>query len=341
MSSISRIHRAIRDGHFDFVEELVGDDYHLIGKQNAIGWNALHFGASNEELSLEQWHWILQHSPPGATKQRTESGHTCIDHFFFRWLNPPSWQRRSLHGQAAELKAALSMVSNDVTLLSKFQANLYNENYEADGQGDQVQCVLNFWRRLDMLLRIDYWGTLDSGGRLPVLFALARTSCPREVAVLAVRSFYHQESPEMEKPNLPLHVVCANPSPGALLDVLVVPETACQTGAEGRLPLHIALHSGALTWDRGISALWNAYPLYGSPLDNATNLPAVLLACCPDSKTKQGKILQRAARLNPGMWQFLNPTSRQRILDIATAEVELAHLETVFQLLRADPTLLR
>ena len=140
--------------------------------------------------------------------------------------------------------------------------------------------------------------------------------------------------------NLPLHLACKNPAPGDSIRVLANRETALQQDGRGRLPLHVALSESALTWECGIESLWKAHPLFGGPQDRTTKLPALLLACCPKRDIVERKTKERAARTYTGMWRFVSEEAKRHTLRSMRDVVELEHLETIFELLRADPGVL-
>jgi hypothetical protein len=85
---------------------------------------------------------------------------------------------------------------------------------------------------------------------------------------------------------------------------------------------------------------WNACPQYGGTLDKVTGLPAFLLAVVPDPVIVQRATKRLAADTCGSLWRFMPATAQQRALAKAQSQIDLHHLSTVYELLRAAPNVL-
>lgn len=328
ISSFWSIHKAIRDGDFDTMKELLQADPSLLTEPNSIGWTALHFCAASPEISLETWKWVLQRVPPGVDllTLRTDNGQNCVDHFFRLFLNPLEWQRHEVKDAAKDLKASILLCLENDHHLRLLQQCVADDN--ADICDQSLNRILMFWRRLQVLMQ-----KLSTC----VVHALARTACPREVALLAMGLYPGGKLERDSSGCLPLHVACRYEGAETIMECLR--DQASVMDADGRLPLHIALLSGK-TWHHGIASLWNACPQYGGLRDNKVGLPAFLLAALPDSAVVQRATKRLAADTCGSLWRFMPFASQNRALQDAKVSIELQHLSTVYQVLRAAPNVL-
>jgi hypothetical protein len=329
ISSVSFIHRAIRDGDFETMRELLLADPSLLTEPNSIGWTSLHVCAASPDISTETWAWVLQRVPPGLDllMLRTDNGQNCVDHFFRLFLNPLEWQRHEVKEAAKDLKASiLQCLTDDFHLQLLHQCVVHDDWVDTSNQ--HLYRIVSFWRRLHALLQ-----HLSSS----VVHALARTACPREVALLAMKLYPGEVMERDSLGNLPLHVACRYEGAETVMHCLL--NQASILDAHGRLPLHIALLSGK-TWHHGIANLWNACPQYGGTRDLITGLPAFLLAALPDPAVVQRATKRLAADMCGSLWRFMPTASQKRAMEDAKANVDLLHLSTVFEVLRAAPNVL-
>ncbi len=144
------------------------------------------------------------------------------------------------------------------------------------------------------------------------------------------------------------------------------PEAGMELNAEGRYPINMAIAAGK-TWLDGVGDIFLACPnvvLVGS-IDKPTNLPSFLLASLawqvecmsPSNETDVGYPARnnlgqlvsfqeemRAKRNESSsigsMWRYLPPESKARALKTAKSDIELIRTTTVFELLRAYPSIL-
>lgn len=308
-------------------------DPSLLIEPNSIGWTTLHFCAASPEIPLETWEWVLQRVPPGLDllMLRTDNGQNCVDHFFRLYLNPLEWQRHEVKEAAKELHASIQLcLENDdyLELLKQTLRKRANGN-ETPVDKNMLQ-IVSFWTRLAILLQ-----QLSPS----IVHALAQTACPREVALLAMRLFPSHVDERDSSGNLPLHLACRYEGAESIMECLLSERQASIQDVHGRLPLHIALTSAKL-WHNGVAALWNACPQYGGTRDKVTGLPAFLLAVVPDSVVVQRATKRLAADNCGSLWRFMPTAAQQRALAKAQAQIDLHHLSTVYELLRAAPNVL-
>ena len=112
---------------------------------------------------------------------------------------------------------------------------------------------------------------------------------------------------------LPLHMVAsnANSSPGLVVKVLeAYPEGVTVADSDGNYPLHLACYSGK-HWATGLEALFDAGPGVLS-YSNKSGLPSFQIVAL----------------------KYCTPNGSADLLQ------EASELETMFQLLRADPTVI-
>lgn len=323
ISSVSSLHKAIRDGDFETMVEQIEEDPSLVSEPNSIGWTALHFCAASPAITLDTWKWVLQRvsvGPDVLLQLRTENGHNCVDHFFRLFLNPLEWQRHEVKEAAKDLKVAIQYcLENDDDHLQLLRQSLIDDDKDAS-LNEHMARVVPFWRRLQVLLqRLSYFE----------LHALATTSCPRQVALLAIRLYPSNQRDSAG--NLPLHLACRHEGAETIMGCLL--EQASVLDPQGRLPLHLALASGK-TWHHGIESLWNACPQYGGAHDEASFL------LVPDEAAVQRATNRLAADTCGSLWRFMPVVSQQRALADAKSRIDLEHLSTVYELLRAAPNVL-
>lgn len=329
ISSVSSIHKAIRDGDFVTMKELLEANPSLLTEPNSIGWTSLHFCAASPDIPVETWAWVLQRVPPGLDilMLRTDNGQNCVDHFFRLFLNPLEWQRHEVKEAAKDLKASILLcLKNDFYMQLLHECVVKRDCVDFSNQ--HLYRIVSFWTRLHSLLQ-----QLSSS----VLHALARTACPREVALLAMKLYPGEVLERDSLGNLPLHLACRYEGAETVMSCLL--NQASILDADDRLPLHIALLSGK-TWQHGILNLWNACPQYGGTRDKETGFPAFLLAALPDPAVVQRATKRLAADTCGSLWRFMPASSQKRALDEAKANVDLLHLSTVYEVLRAAPNVL-
>ncbi len=144
------------------------------------------------------------------------------------------------------------------------------------------------------------------------------------------------------------------------------PEAGLELNAAGRYPINMAIAAGK-TWLDGVGDIFVACPnvILAGSLDKPTNLPSFLLASLAwqveyilsSNETKVGYPTRnnlgqlvtfqeemRAKRNESSsigsMWRYLPPESKARALKTAKNDIELIRTTTVFELLRAYPSIL-
>jgi hypothetical protein len=330
---VSSLHKVIRENNVTMVIKHLRKDPSLLIQPNSIGWTALHVCSASFELPFDTWKWILTLIPSGfdILELRNDAGQNCVDHFFRLFLNPLEWQRPEVKDAALELNESIQLCLEQEQCLHELKLALMNMDetnsiIRSNAINPRICSVISFWRRLQLLMNCV---------SPSILHSLSRTACPREVALLAMKLYPGTIYQRDCSGNLPLHLACSHDGAEvAILECLL--DQASVVDTAGRWPLHIALMSGK-TWYRGkIDKLWNAYPHYGGP--TYQGLPAFVWAALPDPKVVQRET-QRLASERP-LWRFLPAIAQQRELKEAASYLELDHLTTVYEVLRAAPNVL-
>mmetsp|Transcript_31805 Transcript_31805/g.69901 ORF Transcript_31805/g.69901 Transcript_31805/m.69901 type:complete len:612 (-) Transcript_31805:1843-3678(-) len=143
----------------------------------------------------------------------------------------------------------------------------------------------------------------------------------------------------------------------ALLDSY--PHAAACANGDGRLPLNLALVSGR-TWRTGIRDILAACPdaLFGTR-DPSTHLfPFMLAAIDPkqlrgrqdldhgdeasfEETDEEVRAKKEATAVIGGMWRFMSPETKERVLAKVRKDIDIVRLDTVFEILRAMPDAVR
>ena len=330
ISSVSSIHKAIRDGDFISMKEQLLTQPSLLTEPNSIGWTTLHFCAASPEISWETWSWVLQRVPPDLDilELRTDNGQNCVDHFFRMFLNPLEWQRHEVKQAAKDLKVSIQQCLQNDSCFDLLQQAIWDHECCLPSS-DFIGRILLFWKRLCVLLQ--HISTSST------IHALAKTTCPKEVALLALKLHPNHVQKRDSNGDLPLHLACQHEGAEIIMECLL--DQASFVDAQGRLPLHIALNSGK-TWENGIANLWNAYPQYGGALDIATGFPTFVLAAHPNSAFMEKSSKRLATDTCGSLWRFMPRSSQKRALIEAESRVVLQHLTTTYEILRAAPNVL-
>ena len=159
----SQVHKAIRDGDYEWLPDLVTTPTHsasgfssstgaggrggadILWEANSSGWTALHYAASHF-LPLEWWRWILERSVDDGGNHnidnnnmdrhnvpeyhhrfqtvRNDLGETVLDIFFRSFLSPLPWQATQVKNCSKRLLEAIECVCQDPTLLQSTRDRL-------------------------------------------------------------------------------------------------------------------------------------------------------------------------------------------------------------------------
>jgi hypothetical protein len=138
-------------------------------------------------------------------------------------------------------------------------------------------------------------------------------SCPYSILHWVLEK--HPEQLDTKGPvdgQLPLAIACSRPSDYVMTILHAHPHAASISDSKGRYPLHLACQTAYLTWESGIRDLFLSAPqvLLIPTADGTSAFFAMALG-----------LAESRAKRCPSM--------------------ELSHLETLFQLLRADPTVVQ
>jgi hypothetical protein len=141
-------------------------------------------------------------------------------------------------------------------------------------------------------------------------------SCPDSIVHWVLEK--HPEQLDTKGPGvdgqLPLAIACSRPSDYVTTILHAHPHAASISDSKGRYPLHLACQTAYLTWESGIRELFLSAPqVLLIPTADGTSVFLAMALGLAESP--------RGAKRCPSM--------------------ELSHLETLFQLLRADPTVVR
>lgn len=347
VSSVGSLHKAIRDGNFDHMRERVEQeqDASILVHPNTIGWTALHFCAASNEINFDTWKWVLQsiQEDTDLLQLRTDTGQNVVEHFFRRYLNPLQWQTHQVKEAAKELAVSIQHFLDDdeqLDLLRRLLDTSLEEHTPlvvgediSPSNNDHILLVVPFWRRMTVMLQ--QITSSANHSEFTLVHSLATTGCPREVALLAIRLHPAQIHERNSCGGLPLHLACQHEGAEIMIECLL-PQYADSYDGDGRLPLHIALSSGK-TWQGGISSLWNAHPLDGGIRDEATGLPAFLLANFPCERVVERATRAEAAELYKGLFRFIPNSTQAKILADARHQVDLQYLSTIYEILRETP----
>jgi hypothetical protein len=158
----------------------------------------------------------------------------------------------------------------------------------------------------------------------PIHLAAAHPSPPC-LFPLMIQVYKQQLQERDSNGQLALAIACESPTANRSFDVLTkiqlllreYPEAASMIDPKHRqYPLLIALASGVL-WNDGIESLIQASPMTLSIRDSSTGLFPFALAALPKTKTKQ------------------------EIMDAESTVMECLELDTIYNTLRADPSVLK
>jgi hypothetical protein len=138
-------------------------------------------------------------------------------------------------------------------------------------------------------------------------------SCPDSIVHWALEKYPEQlDTRGPVDGQLPLAIACSRPSDYVTTILRAHPRAASISDSKGRYPLHLACQTAHLTWESGIRDLF-------------LSAPQVLLIPTSDGSSVFFSMALALAE------------SRAK----PCPSMELSHLETLFQLLRADPTVVR
>lgn len=189
------------------------------------------------------------------------------------------------------------------------------------------------WNRIVFLMRCNYFGQtdnlrFDSSTGASDLHIIASCPCPPALFPLALRIYRNKLNDQDEMGRTPLASACSDAFANRYSDVstkidLILSEHEGRDSvgipdAFGRLSFFAALEAGVY-WDEGIQRFFEIDSSLISLKDSATNLYPFLLAAC---SARPGKHM-------PFLSSFADHSSSE---DTST-------LNTIYSLLRADPTL--
>ena len=191
----SQVHKAIRDGDYAWLPELVacGEDgtddndddatrtsraADVLWEANSSGWTALHYAASHF-LPMEWWRWILERAVGGPDSNHNQSkaddgkggyperfqtvrndlGETVVDIFFRSFLAPLPWQSKQVKRGSQRLLQAMQTVCENPTLLHQTRTIL--EQQEPETKDDQEEMASSSFATT-RLRRETHWYDLPS-----------------------------------------------------------------------------------------------------------------------------------------------------------------------------------
>jgi hypothetical protein len=360
--SAAAIHKAIRDGEYAQLPDLVTKAELLWEANSNTGWTAMHYAASHF-LPIEWWEWILVRAVTvdGASEKfRTclaALGQSVVSVFLQSYFDPLPWQSIQIQNRSRGVKQGIEKVCGSTALQKAVQAWILHSRTTVSGATDffhrpvttapsqAVHRVVSFWTALDLLARAAVHESLLYRDGLSILSFLAQAgSCPTQVADLVLvldPNAAAERSPI--KGSLPLHIWAATSHSyshaiDGLLEPLLRanPEAAAVRDNDGRWPLHTALASGK-SWDR-VRPLFEIYPDALHAVDCSTELPAVLTAATVDQNQESVEI--RARQQSTSAWNVMSMARKKEALLSAAEELNTERLTTIYQVLRAFPQVL-
>jgi hypothetical protein len=203
---------------------------------------------------------------------------------------------------------------------------------------------------MESLLSVAYYGGMDAKYRIQlrteVILALANLPwCPQPVADLAIELFPYPDS--ITGPN-PLHLWASaksmykchqRPDPGVIRVLcLTYPGAASRTSSVGRFPLHMALSMGKC-WTE-IEPLFDAFPDAVYYMDAVSRLPIFCLPTVVPIDEYEVEMVGKRRGDQASIWYYISQRDRNRALDRAREIIECQRIDTMYQLLRRNPSAL-
>lgn len=286
-----------------------------------------------------------------------ENGQTPIELYFRTNLFPYVWQDRGAKESAKELQHAIATIASSHDLLEELRLCIihcqgmdWKEGKNNDQQQKLIKRVFHFWQRLECLVSVSYYGKLNMDCRqklrTELVLALANLSwCPHLVTDLAVRLFplrwdhgYHalqiwaatsssfERYPKGDCGSL--GVLCQ------YYRYAPIPTTIATSS-----PLNVALRMGKC-WSE-IKPLFDTFPDTILSRDAQTNLPVFCLPAAAPVDEYQVEMTARWGGQQTGVWYYLSYREKQQELIKAREMVDRERLETIYQLLRRNPSAIR
>jgi hypothetical protein len=360
VTAAAAIHKAIRDGEFVHLPDLVPEKHpELLWEANSsTGWTAMHYAASHF-LPVEWWEWILNRAVAvegAADKFRTcltALGQSVTDVFLQSYFKPLPWQSIQIQNRSRGVRQGIDKVCASTALQNDVRAWIIHSRTTAGGAtffhrptattpSQAVHRVVSFWTALDLLGRAVVHESLENSSDLDILsFLAASGSCPKQVADL-VLVLDPNAAAELSSAtgSLPLHLWAVShtycPDQDGLLKPLLLayPEAASQLDNDGRWPLHTALASGK-SWER-VRPLFEIFPDALHTVDYSTGLPAAATAACVDHESVEIRARQGTA----STWDLVPMAKKQETREQVAEELDTERLTTIYQVLRAFPQVL-
>jgi ankyrin repeat protein len=379
VSPLWQLHESIREGDFSTTHMIVSANPEMLWHPNSIGWTALHFAAIHQDKRHE-WLWMVSQALKAKGRDfintRTDLGHSCIDLWLARYLQPFRWQPDHVQEEAALLNAEIEKTLSDEDEIALFKDKprvlqliegygaFIHRDLGVAGTWARSPAIIPrgqpnlpaFWLDMETLLRAATLDAIplgdasgDNDSTFCVLHALAKTGCPPVIARLAVALLPEQIRKPDKDGNLPLHVAAlaavttnivyeeGHPCPPIILALLRAdPDAAGAPNRQGHLPLHLALASGN-TSQETIQVLIDACPA-ALHEQSGDGLLAFALAAIPhDPSGAHARAKRQACRSIGGMFRFLPVLSQRKMLKEAMERDDLSQATVIFELLRAFP----
>lgn len=333
-----QVHKAIRDGEFNWLPELVTDHRILWEANKSSGWTSLHYAASHF-LPIEWWDWILERASYDRQQfhtARTVLGQTVLDVFLSSYTEPLPWQSLPVKNRAKFLMQAIQNVTRNDRLLERLKNAIERDQCPLT-EPDAVCRCFSFYQNLIRLYRA------ACTNQEPLVAFVAQGECPEPVVRLLL-----QLDPTHARTALPLQIWCESKlgrsvsSPSGMLQGLLQahPEAASKRQeSTGRYPLHLAVQSGK-SWQR-IAPLFERYPVALQLPDPVTKLPLVAL-CATQTYTSDDVLIHARIRSAGSMglvtsWNLLQRSKRQEALEQAKRELDCQHMTTIYEILHKYP----
>ncbi|CAJ1968231.1 unnamed protein product [Cylindrotheca closterium] len=347
--------KKVRDKDFDDIFEPIEQNPSLVWETNSRGWTCLHIACAST-IPQRWWEWLLHQACAGHDKLRlaqTENGQTPIDLYFRKNLFPYVWQDRGQKESAKELLDAIATIAKSKPLLDQLRlciihGKINNSNNNNGDHHEIIQRVYAFWQRLECLVTVAHYGRLNivcrQKLRTELVLALANLSwCPQAVADLAVRLFpQHFNHPHGYHA---LEIWAATKSSferypqgdcGSLRVLCEYYYRSAPTTPPTTSPLNVALQMGK-RWSE-IKPLFETFPDTILERDELTNLPVFCLPAVVPMDEHQVEMTARWGGQQTGIWHYLSQREKEKELVKAREMVDRERLETIYQLLRRNPS---
>lgn len=125
------IHKAIRDGEYAALPDLVGSSPELLWRPNQSGWTAVHYAAAHF-LPTEWWQWVLERAVQAESSEdsdenrfmtcRNALGQTVTDIFWKSYFDPLPWQSIQLKTRSTYLQMSIKTVLSNTVLQESARA---------------------------------------------------------------------------------------------------------------------------------------------------------------------------------------------------------------------------